>query len=414
MSRLCLPCAAALAGVFALPALASAQRVTTFAPKRGTLANLAPVVAPAARCVALGETQGLLAFGHDRPHADAHVSLFRLDARGKPGPSAISWKLPCSEAVAKTGTYPVNLAFHPKLPLLYVWQDVALHLTNPPPPLPPQLKDFDHLLIYDVSKARPELVAALCRGADYMHGQQGGGLAVDPAGEFLYVPSVHDPKNRSYLKFGRFPLDADGLPDVLGEKDGKLPRDQRIKKLAERAAAGLVPPQLSPFDYGFTISWSNHGSAASFQPLSKEAILVGGGRGVMVWRPYDKDCALSALPLKKADHTLLTVHPSLPLLFATVAGSDSLFRVQHADGYPTLLPQQWTLPDVVLLSPPAVLTKSKKLAVGGRHFVYVFSLDEKGCALPEVVQVQVFNPLVRALVYSERFDRLYVSVELSR
>jgi hypothetical protein len=415
MARFRYACRAALAAVLAWPALTLAQPVVTFAPpKNGTLANLSPVVAPSARCVALSEAHRLLAFGLDRTSEwNGRLSLVRLDEKGKPVATATTWELPCTPDLKKAGTYPLSLAFHPKLPLLYVWQDAQVQLTNPPAPLQPLLREFDHLLVYDVGKGKPELVASLCRGDRYMHGQQGGGLAVDRDGAFLYVPSVHDPKNRSYLKFGRFPLDADGLPDVLGEKDGKLPREPRLKQLAQRNGAGLIPPDVTPWETGYILSWTNAGCGHSFCPLSKDVILAGGSRGVVLWRPGDKDCTLSGLPLRKASNTLLATHPKLPLLFVTAYNSDSLFRVQVPDGYPSLLPEQWVIPDEILL-PPAVLGKANKVAVGGRNFVYIISLDEKGRARPEVVRVPVFNPLVRALVYSERFDRLYVSVELSR
>ena len=405
---------AALAALLAWPALAPAEPTVTLTPKPGTLANLAPVVAPSARCAAVSDAHGLLAFAHERTYPDAHLTLVRLDAKGTPAAYATSWKLPCPPALAKAGTYPLSLAFHPKLPLLYVWRDVAVNFPNPPGELPPTLKDFDHLLIYDVSKAQPAIVVTLCRGKGYMFGQQGGGLAVDRAGAFLYVPAVMNLKNWGTLKFGRFPLDADGLPDVLGEKERKLPVAERVKRLVALNAAGMQPPQRTPFEYGYILSWNNGGNAHSFAPLSPDAVVAGSPRGLVVWRPNDKDATLNHLPLRKANNTQVVAHPALPLAFACSYNTDLLFRIQLADGYPTLLPEQWVIPDAVLLSPPAVLSKANKVAVGGRYFVYVVSLDDKGHARPEAVQVQVFNPQVRALVYSERFDRLYVSVELSR
>ena len=61
-----------------------------------------------------------------------------------------------------------------------------------------------------------------------------------------------------------------------------------------------------------------------------------------------------------------------------------------------------------------MLTRGNKVAVGGHYHVYVIDLDEKGRPRPEVLRVRVLNPHVRALVYSERFDRLYVGVEVSK
>ena len=59
------------------------------------------------------------------------------------------------------------------------------------------------------------------------------------------------------------------------------------------------------------------------------------------------------------------------------------------------------------------MPKTNKVAVGGAHFVYQVSLDDKDRPT-EVIQQQVFNPMVRTLLYSERHDRLYVGVELSK
>ncbi len=385
-------------------------------PRTGTLGPLTPIVAPLARCVALSDALGLIAFGHDRSHELAHISLVRLDAKGEPGLVATSWKLPRPDALAKFANYPLGLAFHPKLPLLYVWQDIAIHFGNPPAAPPPGLELFDHLLIYDVSKEPPALLAALVRGKPgILYGQSAGGLAVDGPASFLYVPNVHDPKNYGYFQFGRFPLDADGLPNVLDEKDAKLPRDERLKKLAQRSAATpLLPPQVTPFDYGYIVSYSQFGAGATFHPLSAEAVLSSAAHGLVLWRPGDKDSLLNALPLKGANHVLFTVHPSLPLVYAITPDNPSLFRVRHADGYPTLLPEQWLLKDRPLTSAPVVLPKLNKLAVGGRYRVYVATLDKEGRPLPEVTEAPVFNPAVRTLLYSERFERVYVSMEMSK
>lgn len=398
---------------------ARAQPATTYTPKDGTIPNLVPVPAPEARCGALSEAHGLLAFGHDVSHPSAHVSLVRLDAKGNPAPYAVSWKLPRPEALikAKLDHFPTGLAFHPKLPLLYVWQDITLPYAGPPANLSPEARQFDHLVIYNVAKDPPELVAALCRGFDYyLHGQQGGAVAVGPDGGHLYVPSLRAPKNPGIQHFARFALDADGLPD-LGEKDGKLPLPQRLKRLAELNAAPVPfqPAEKTPTEYVYIFPGHGYGCGHSFLPVGRDVILAGSTHGVVVWRPGDKVVTLSAVPLRKADHVLLAGHPELPLVYATAAlPTDSLFRVAHADGYPTLLPEQWVLPEAKLSSPPAVFEKGRAVAVGGQYHVYRFRLDGEGRPTGDVVRARVLSPQVRALTYSPRFDRLYCGVELSK
>lgn len=405
----------ALLGLWAATGTVSAQpKYTLPAPKQGRLDNLVPVTAPLARSMALSEMHGYLAFCHERPYQDGHVSLVRLDAKGNPAAYAIAIKLPRADSLAKFPNYALAAAFHPKLPLLYVWQDIAHPYIPQPQAEPPELKNFDHLLIYSLAKETPELIASLCRGPDYIYGHLGGALAVDPAASFLYVPNLKQPGNPNVTRFGRFLLDGDGLPD-LGEKENKLPLPVRMKRLAElNAAKPLVPHELSAVEYFAYFTLNSYGTGLSFLPVSKEASIVGVWNGLATWRPGDKDCRLAFLPLRSTNNTLMVGHPTLPVLFVTGNTTDAFYRVEHAEGYLSLLPQEWVLPQSKLSSPPAVLAKGKKVAVGGRHFVYVVSLDENGRPLAEAMQVQVFNPEVRALQYSERFDRLYVAVEVSK
>ena len=393
---------------------ANAQpQVTLPAPKLGSVPNLVQVAVPPAYSMALSETHGLLAFTHDRTYPDVHVSLVKLDAKGNPAPYCTSWKLPRPETLVKVDTYAVGATFHPKLPLLYVWQDMGLNNAAPLTAQPPGWNLFDHLVIYNVAKEPPELVVALCRGEELHFGVSGGGLAVDPAGEFLYVPNVADAKSR-FLHLGRLRLDPDGLP-IADDADLKLPLPARIKKLAERnLAKGLPPAQITPVEYQFTLLMGGAGGGHSFHVVSKEAVISAGHYGVITWRPNDKQAAMQSLPVKGAGHQLLTLHPTLPLIFVTTANTDSFYRVAHAEGHLSLLPTQLTLPETRLFSTPMVFDKGTRVAVGGHYHVYIVPLDGEGNAQPSVTKVPVLSPNVRALVYSPRFDRLYVGVEVSK
>jgi hypothetical protein len=389
-------------------------QVTLPAAKVGTVPILVPVPVPPAISVALSETLGLLAFAHERAYVDAHLSLVKLDAKGSPAAYCTSWKLPRPpEVLAKFGFSALSVAFHPKLPLLYVWQDVGLNYGVPVTGQPPEWAQFDHLLIYNVAKETPELVVSLFRGEQTHFGMAGGALAVDPAGAFLCVPSVSEAKSR-FLHFGRFRLDSDGMP-LLDDADVKLPLAARIKKLAERSVAKtMTPAQITPIEYVHVLPMNPYGGASSIYLLAKDVIITGGPHGVVTWRPDDKQATMHALPLKTPGQTLVSAHPTLPFLFATTANTDSFFRVAHAEGYLSLLPLQITLPQTRLFSPPIVFDKGKRVAVGGHYHVYVVALDEKGEPQPNVTKVQVLSPTVRTLIYSERWDRLYVGVEVSK
>ena len=403
------------------------QQVTLPPPKTGTLANLTRVMVPEARTIALSETHGLLAFCHEPKHSDSHVSLVKLDAKGNPAAYTISWKIPHPPGLVKHPNFAVSAAFHPKLPLLYVWHDFNLPYSPPPMPEPPDLKNFDHLLIYNIGPAflaavaaaadknvhpgpAPELVASLCRGPQYLFGFFGGQVTVDATGEYLYLPNVSDLKNRGLLLFGRYKLDADGLP-FLDDAQAKQPPPVRAKAVT---ATNPIPHQITPFDYVYLFPMNHWGAGNSFIPLDRDAILSSSYYGVMTWRPNDKTHQIHGLPLKSRGQHLLGAHPTLPAVFATAYETDSFSRFEQSDGYVTGLPRQYSLPDRKFTSPPAVFAKGKQLAIGGQHHVHVFNLDDQGYPHLDAIQVPVFNPLVKTLVYSEKFDRLYVGVELSK
>ena len=151
-------------------------------------------MAQSARCIALSEEHSLLAFGHDASNADGQVSLVRLDAKGTPLAYSTAIKLPRPNGLGKYVNYVTGIGFHPKLPLLYVWQDINVNYSNPPPPAPAEIKNFDHLHIFNVAGEAPELLVSLCRGPDFIYGQQAGGIAVDGGGSCSMCPIFVRPR----------------------------------------------------------------------------------------------------------------------------------------------------------------------------------------------------------------------------
>ena len=390
--------------------LAAQPRIELPPAREGKLDLLTRVMLAEPASAALSDPHGLLAFCHDRLMTDAHVSLVKLDAKGNPSPAPLSWKIPHLPALTKNPNYALSAVFHPKLPLLYVWQDFTFHYVNPPPKTPAEMYQFNHLLIYDVAKESPELLASLCRGEQYVFGFHGGNLAIDTGGSFLYVPNLREIKNAGSMQVGRFKLDADGFPD-LGEKEAKAPRAVRAKRLTDLNPA---PHQITPVDYVYVFAMNQWGVGQSFIPLGNEAVLATGYQGLFAWHPDDKNIQVHGLPLKKPGRHLLGMHPQLPALFATTVDSKSLSWVEQTDGFLTRLPRQFIFPHSKLYSPPVVLAKTNQLAVGGQHAVFILNLDAKGMPAAECMKASVFNPTVKALVYSERFNRLYVGVELSK
>ena len=93
--------------------------------------------------------------------------LFRsLDGAGLPAGAPTWITLPKPAVLATNVNYPLGLQFHPKLPLLYVWQDITA------PPGDKQEKhaafsnhlEFDHLLLYAIKPGALELVQTGARG----------------------------------------------------------------------------------------------------------------------------------------------------------------------------------------------------------------------------------------------------------
>jgi hypothetical protein len=384
--------------------------------KNKPIANLLPVTAPSARCAAVSDQSRWLAFGHRPTYAKAHVSLYRLDTKGKPATAVpVLSKLPRPAALVKYPNYPLGLAFHPRLPLLYVWQDIEIPPAVPAPAAV-ALKDFDHLLVYRLKKAGPELVVSLGRGTEFSFGKTGGTLAVDPEGKYLYVPNLHDVKTPTQVHAGRYDLDADGLPvlDPRAAKNQTLAARVAALNAAKAAGKAVLPGRLTPYGpYWFPDTV--HGTAHGWVAFAGGRVLVGGHYSVMTWEPDHRKAKMSLVGLENIGRPfVLGGHPKLPVVFATAVGYNYAYRLQHADGHLTLLPQKVVLEGAILLSPPVALNRLRRVAFGGKNRVYVVRLDKKGRVLPGRLQAEVNNPTAEALAYSEKFDRLYVAVEVSK
>jgi hypothetical protein len=404
----------ALAIVIAWSGSAFAQSTEPLTIEPGTCEQLIPLVAHEARCLAISDTHQMAAFGHDRTWTEASLTLYRLDAQGQPQFPATGWKLPCPEPLQKAGCYAAGVVFHPRLPLLYVWNDVGVHFTNPPTTETEDVRQFDRLLIYDLSQQPPTLVVSLCRGIQYLYGQQGGALAIDAAGEHLYIPNLRDPKNAGSWHFGRFALDADGLPKVLTDAETALPRGERGEKLrAWNQSPAAKPSQTTPYEYVYIFPGNFYGSVGNIQALSPQRIIAGGPTGAICWRPDDPHVTLSGLPIRKHHMTFVAAHPSLPVVYATKHGGDGVFRIVFHEGYWTGVPRGWSLADVKLTTPPVLMGKDR-LAVAGAHHVFLLALDDRGQVQSPATAVRVFAPNARTLAFSEKFGKLYVGVDLSR
>jgi hypothetical protein len=386
---------------FLLPCPARAQtEVKIPEVADSTIANLIQVPGPPAGCAALSDSAGVLAIGH-KSGITPHVSFFRLSAQGKPiaAPPAANLTLPRPAGLVKYPNYPLSLVFHPKLPLLYVWQDIAKAET-PTPAEVQAYQEFDHLLIYRIDEEQPKLLQALGRGPLFAYGTVAGTVALNAAGTRLYVPNLYAPppagKPPDAAVVGYLKLDDAGLPQ--GKGDGPTGKVGRVAPAT--AAFPDVPAGLG------------------FIPISDDVVLVGGGYGPVSWNEADRHGRFNVVALHAFFglyyRDRIAGHPTLPVLVASVVGYSWVCRMEHADGVLTLTPQVAVLEGATLRSQPVFLGRHNQVAFGGENKVYMLSLDDKGHFQRQRVQAAVPCPAVEALVYSEKLDRLYVAVEIAK
>jgi hypothetical protein len=415
-------CCALLLGLIALAPAPGGELVLEPPKENGTIDFSHRIQAPGAKCMAVSDTVNLVAIGHRPSKEAARVSLYRLDSRGQPADKPVVLNLPrpvwCKDRI----TYPVSLAFHPRLSLLYVWQDVEA-LKEGTPGEDPAYKELDHLLIYNVEGEQPELLVGVARGPEYAVGNLAGAIVFDQQARRLYVPNARIVKPQLTPAVGFLTLDSTGLPVVEDKReDDKIPLDPR-KAYAMRTArvavvqaavkAGQAPGKYRGTDHNTMLSaWP---AGLGFVPVSDDVVLLGGTYGPVTWDEGNRRARIAAIQLHPTYAAYcvdrLAGHPTLPVIFSSLVRTGWIFRMEHADGYLTLVPQHLMLNGAVLHSYPVVLAKRKQVVVGGVNCIHLIALDDKGLFKPERIDVAVKNPEVEALAYSVKFDRLYIAVE---
>lgn len=392
---------------------------------------VATVVAPLARHVAVNDAAGVIAVGH-RPKAPAHLSFYRLDAQGQVvAGDPVALTLPKPATFGERPNVVLAMVSHPRLPLLYVWQDVEPLPENKPTD-PAISAEFDHLLIYGVDESPLKLIYATARGTDYSCGFAGGGMALNASATRLYVPNmeVTDRLKKVTNAIGWFVLDADGLPayappnsppeDVTlipapAPLDAPAAAAARTAKLAaiEQAKTAGQPLVLRKYlETNTTFAYAP--SPYVYAPLNDDAVFLAGHSGPVSWVLSDRlgrICYFYMQPYVPYRYRV-AVHPTAPSVYSVPVAYDSrMSRLEHAEGQFTLMPQTLTVDPAVYYSTPIVLEKTNQLAIGGNGRVICIDLDELGKFKPSAVQMTVSNPTVEAIAWSNKFGKLYVPVE---
>ncbi|MEO6848942.1 MAG: hypothetical protein ABI443_14440 [Chthoniobacterales bacterium] len=351
------------------------------------VANLVQVVSPGALCAAVSETQPLLVVGH-KTVKGTNLSIFTLDASGTPsGVPTAEVALPTSPALQAINRYPLSMAFHPQLPLLYVWQDIDGPADTGDPAKNPVYNEFDHLLIFSVrADGALQLVQSAARGPQFAYKKLNGAILVDAINQRIFLPNLQDksiPNPNATAAAGFYRLDVQGMP-------AKIP-GQTV----------LTPKMVAPLVVNAGIG---------FAAASKDAVVFGVHGGPTVWEFENRRVNASNYYLHNIALCGVTSNPRYPYVYMVGINTGYLFSMEHVDGFLTLLPQLASLP-TVLTSLPVVMSKQGKVAVGAVNTVYALKLDANGRLTPEMEQTALTNPTVKAMAYSEKLDRLYVPVE---
>ena len=342
------------------------------------------VVAPAATCAAVSDELGLLAIGFHGP-ADYQLALYKLDGTGTPVLPPVQIALPRAAALKSSTNYALSVAFHPKLPLLYVWQDLAGSAT-PYSTNNPAYTQFDHLLIYAINNGQLQLVQSHARGLQYACGQSIGSIALDPVGKRIFLPNLRDPAADTKCGLGYFNLDATGLPLVFDEK----------------VALGYV--EMSDFH--------SLPTGMGICVVTDTVVIVSGVHGPATWDTENRRAFFDLAAIGGAGTYYIGGHPKLPVVYGTQPGGGWVVRMEHADGYVTMMPQTIIYPNAGFQSFPVVMAgKAHRLVIGGPNWLYALPLDAEGKFTGATEAFRVNAPAVLALTYSMKYDRLYAGVE---
>jgi hypothetical protein len=371
---------------------------------------LTQVIVPDANCAAVNDAASMLVVGR-KGMDEKHLAVFRLGADGQPAGEPSWVTLPKPEVLAPNANYPLGLLFHPRLPLLYVWQDV-----NGPPPEKqeknPEFADyleFEHLVIYAIKDGALELVHTGAHGSGFHCGLNGGTVGLDFEAKNLFLPNAQG-ETHTEASIGIYALDDDGLPgeasEVTSDKSAKKAvMTTNVSKSPNKKAirAVVLPKKLRTNRYYPSGSGWFAGS---------EAMLMGGYSGCMISDFHNGGLRQTWFGLADlAGLCVLSGHPTLPAVYLCLQDHNHLFVIAHANGYLTLLPQVATVTGAHLIGTPVVLAKQSRLAIGDTKSLHLLGLGADGKLDGKDQHLKLACALAKGLAYSEKHDRLFVAVD---
>ncbi|MCE9592306.1 MAG: hypothetical protein K8S99_17505 [Planctomycetes bacterium] len=341
--------------------------------------NVLQAVAPGATCLAVSDTLGLLVVGQaGLPH---QLSLFKLDAAGKIAGAPQPITLPRPDSLKAFPNAALGAAFHPTLPVLYVWQDIDAKA-----PIDKAKAEFDHLLVFTVKDGALVPAMALGRGAEFVHGQSWGAIGLDARGQRIFLPNLIIP-GASQSAIGFYELGPDGLPIVI---------DGVIKPTVTDVAAILNLP-----------------NGLGFVAPTRDAVVFSAVNGPATWDTTNRLGAINHYGMSNVPaQCAVGGRPDGAWVYGASLGSNVLYAMQQADGFITMMPTVVSVPGADLRSIPVVMPgRPARLAVGAAQGVCFVSLDAEGRPTDQSVSLPVVSPAVRGIAWSDKFKLLFVAVE---
>jgi hypothetical protein len=385
--------------------------LTIPAPVPGGEEKCVKAVAEKATCAAVSEVGSLLVMGVAPmgvappggavPLVDGALLAFALDASGAVVKPAEPVKLPLTKpaSLAAFKLVPTAVYAHPRLPVVYVWQDVNPAESAPQAHAPPDVvqRDLDHLLTYKVNGPTLELVKATARGEWFTPGFNIAHLNSDAS------PTVVAKDDRLFLPHIQRPNpDAKGTSDKYTQMFGYATLDENGMPVMDATGALALTSIVDPSNYVHV------DRPMGTLPISKQVVLIGGHMQVT---SLDFKSRYTVGIYTYGSHSVRsTGNAKYPRFFSAGLNTSYVYSIEHVDGAFTMMPQCATVTGLSVLSYPVLDTKSNRLLVGGASGLHMIAMNEAGVFSGTQQHAATPNQ-VRAVAYSGKFDRIYIPVD---
>jgi hypothetical protein len=369
-----------------------------------TTPGLIRVAVPRATCAAVSDQFNILVVGSQslKGSEGKELYVFKLGPNGEPTGAPEILNTPKVPEVGDSPNQVLSLKFHPKLPLLYVWQDTDDKKIKRADAVN---EKYAHLLIYSVDAAgKLTFVAQGAVGMRFDMNNIWGDMAVGPQLDKLYVPNLRTPAKSNFTAVGYIGLDPKTGLIAMEESEEKDPTT-KAPVIVKREKVKLWPlggygADSIPTGLGYvvgsegTFTTNGYTTISSFDPENRQ------GWHVAYSMPY-----VSSSPIHISPHP----NPKNWRFYAVTLGSAWVYSMPHADGQITGVPQIANVTGLTAYSPCVIMPKRNQLAVGGGSMLCVVGLNPEGMLTKEAFAVKINSLTVRAVAYSDRADKLFVA-----